>query len=87
MEAKLEALKTINYWDSDPEFDLGFVREKYNVFFRNAMNSKLIKVIVGQRRAGKSFVVRQLMHRLIYDKKVNRRNLFILTRSSSNSTK
>jgi predicted AAA+ superfamily ATPase len=80
MEAKLEALKAINYWDSDPEFDLGFVREKYNAFFRNAMNNKLIKVIVGQRRAGKSFVVRQLMHKLIFDKKVNKKNLFYLNK-------
>lgn len=80
MEAKLGALKTINYWDSDPEFDLGFVREKYNAFFRNAMNNQLIKVVVGQRRAGKSFVVRQLMHKLIYDKKVNKKNLFYLNK-------
>jgi hypothetical protein len=80
MENQLEILKTINYWDSDPDFDLGFVRERYNAFFRNAMNNKLIKVVVGQRRAGKSFVVRQLIHKLIFDKKVNNKNLFYLNK-------
>lgn len=41
----------------------------------NAMENRLVKVLVGQRRSGKSFIMRQLMNYLITEKQVEPRQL------------
>lgn len=76
----ITALKTINYWEKDPGINTGFLREDYLDKLNNALNNKLIKVIVGQRRSGKSYIIRQLMQLLIDEKKVNPKNIFYLNK-------
>jgi len=76
----LKTLSGINYWDSAPNFDLGYKRTGYIRRIEKDLGNKLIKVIVGQRRAGKSYIVRQLMHRLINERNVAPVNVFYLNK-------
>lgn len=78
MENELLHLRSINYWESKPEFTIGYLRDSYNSILWNSLNNKLIKVITGQRRTGKSVMVRQLMHKLISEKKLKGKNIFYL---------
>ena len=80
MKDEFEALKAINYWDGTPDFNLGFIRQKYLDKITKASGNKLIKVIVGQRRSGKSYIVRQFIENLIRKKAVNPKNTFYLNK-------
>jgi len=44
------------------------------------VNTKLVKVLVGQRHAGKSYLLRQIMNFLVSDKKVNPKNIFFVNK-------
>ena len=78
MKDILNSLGSINFWNADPKIDLGFYRLRYNKSLIESIGNKLIKVIIGQRRAGKSYIVRQLIHYLIFDKKIKKENVFYL---------
>ena len=60
----LEKIRKYNFWDGNV-IDLGFIRTNYTDKIYDAVGNKLVKVLVGQRRAGKSYVLRQLAHRLV----------------------
>jgi len=75
-----KSLKSINFWDNNPKFNLGYYREKYVDALWKASDNNLIKVITGQRRTGKSYIMRQMMHKLISDKKVSSKNIFYLNK-------
>jgi len=75
---KFAKLKKYNFWDS--EFpDAGLLRVSYLDKINSFIGNKLIKVLVGQRRAGKSYLLRQIIHSLI-DKGVNPRNIFYINK-------
>lgn len=76
----LQSLNTINYWNERPDFDIGYIRSDYLEQLDNALGNKLIKVIVGQRRAGKSYIVRQFIDLIIKKKKVAPQNIFYLNK-------
>lgn len=80
MQEILTKLLSINYWEKDPGFNYGYFREKYNEELLKFIGNKLIKVIVGQRRSGKSYVVRQLMHALIKKNNISPQNIFYLNK-------
>jgi uncharacterized protein len=80
MKELLSSLSTINYWEKDPNFNLGFIRNRYCSEVWQTFGNKLIKVIIGQRRTGKSYIVRQLIHKLIHEKRVNNKNIFYLNK-------
>ena len=80
MKDILKSLSSINYWDAIPDFNLGFIREHYFNAIWQSIDNKLIKVIIGQRRTGKSYIVRQLIDKLINEKKVNKKNIFYLNK-------
>ena len=64
MKDKLSALEKYNFWKGNvPE--LGYKRLAYTNKIFNYVGNKLIKVLVGQRRAGKSYILRQIAQRLI----------------------
>jgi len=44
--------------------------------FKKYIDNKLIKVFVGQRRTGKSYIMRQIINHLITQHKVNPKNIF-----------
>ncbi len=80
MDNILHYLNTINYWESKPNFDIGFIRSSYLNILENALGNKLIKVLVGQRRSGKSYIVRQFVELLINKKNTNPKNIFYLNK-------
>ena len=74
----INALKAINYWETDPGFNFGFIRENYMDEIIRSSGNKLIKVVVGQRRTGKSYIIRQYIRYLINDKSIDPKNIFYL---------
>jgi predicted AAA+ superfamily ATPase len=78
MEENFAALEKYNFWKGNlPE--LGFPREYYTNKISNYIGNKLIKVLVGQRRAGKSYILRQIAHQLIKSG-MNPCNLFYINK-------
>ena len=63
MSDKIAILKKYNFWDKDIT-SYGFIRENYLSKIQNYLSNKLIKVLVGQRRSGKSYILRQIMRYL-----------------------
>ncbi len=64
MDERLTALWKFNFWgDKLPE--LGYLRSGYTAKIADYMGTRLIKVLVGQRRTGKSYVLRQVAKNLI----------------------
>lgn len=60
----INSIRKYNFWDSNP-IDLGFPRTSYTDKIGQYVDNKLVKVLVGQRRAGKSYILRQIASRLI----------------------
>jgi len=78
MNDKFTSLKKYNFW-SDEVPELGFLRKYYiDKIFQYAGN-KLIKVLVGQRRAGKSYILRQIAYKLIEDG-IDPKNIFYINK-------
>jgi len=80
MKNVFELLSKINYWYNKPNIDLGFIRQTYADKLRGSLDNRLIKVLVGQRRVGKSYIIRQLIDYLIEDRGVNPQNIFYLNK-------
>jgi predicted AAA+ superfamily ATPase len=64
MEETIKNLAKYNFWDGNV-LQLGFMRTTYLNRIQNFTHNKLIKVIVGQRRTGKSYLLRQIAQSLI----------------------
>lgn len=64
MKENFEYLKKYNFWSKTTP-NLGFIRHDYLNKFKPFLNNSLIKVLVGQRRTGKSYLLRQIIHHLI----------------------
>ena len=60
----LDVLKKYNYWDSQT-IETGFFRSHYTDTIEPFLHNRLVKVLLGQRRAGKSFILKMLMKHLI----------------------
>ena len=74
----LDQIRKYNLWDGNvPE--LGFLRTNYTDQIHAATGNKLVKVLIGQRRAGKSFVLRQLAKRLM-DEGVPAQNILYINK-------
>jgi len=57
-------LKKYNLWNSNT-FDWGYIRNEYTVKIADSIGNRLIKVLVGQRRSGESYILRQVVKQLI----------------------
>src|SRR5690606_33853719 len=78
MKEYFKALEKFNFWSGHvPE--LGYSREDYTDKIFDYIGNKLVKVLVGQRRAGKSYILRQLANRLIGDG-VDPKNIFYINK-------
>ena len=75
-----KSLNSINYWSKKPAFKLGYIRKSYSQALWQSVGNTLVKVIAGQRRSGKSFLLRQLIYKLLEEKKVNKKNIFYLNK-------
>ncbi len=81
MDERFTALKKYNFWDNHP-IDLGFLRTSYTGKISDYIGNRLVKVLVGQRRAGKSFILRQMVKDLI-EKGVPSYNTLIINKEFS----
>jgi len=64
MDEKIALLKRYNLWDGK-SFDFGYRRDEYTDKIADYVGNRLIKVLVGQRRSGKSYILRQVAKQLI----------------------
>jgi len=75
---KIELLKKYNFWDGEVS-KLWYFRNKYlNRLKESIWTSDLIKVIIWQRRVGKSYLLKQLINILIKVKNINPVNIFYI---------
>ena len=70
-------LQDYNNWDNTPQ-ELGYIRTVYLQQLESYFNNNLIKVLIGQRRAGKSYILKQLIALLVNEKQVNCKNILYL---------
>lgn len=78
MEENFALLSKYNFWNGNvPE--LGFIRVGYTDKIFDYTGNRLIKVLVGQRRVGKSYLLRQIAYRLIQSG-INPRNIFYINK-------
>ncbi|OFY39465.1 MAG: AAA family ATPase [Bacteroidetes bacterium GWF2_40_14] len=78
MDEKIKLLGKYNFWNSE-SFDFGFKRDEYTNKINDYVGNRLIKVLVGQRRSGKSYILRQAARQLI-DKGVKPENTLFINR-------
>ena len=78
MEEKFNAVRKYNFWDEKiPE--LGYYRADYADKIFAYTGNRLVKVLIGQRRTGKSYILRQLANKLI-DNGFNRKNILYINK-------
>ncbi len=75
-------IKKYNFW-KNKKFDDGYLRESYMSKISDFIGNKLIKVLLGQRRSGKSFVLRMIIKKLIERDKVSRKNILYINKDIS----
>jgi len=68
-----------NLWENT-SLDTGYFRHAYLNNIKKYLGNKLVKVIVGQRRSGKSYLLRQIMKYLTNELQVNPVNIFYLNK-------
>ena len=71
-------IRKYNFWEGNNS-DLGFLRTDYTDKIQDSVGNKLVKVLVGQRRTGKSYVLRQLAHCLM-DKGIPSKNILYVNK-------
>ena len=59
-----EVLQKYNFWDGK-SVQTGLKRDAVLAKMVNCLGNRLIKIITGQRRSGKSYLMRQLIYHLI----------------------
>jgi predicted AAA+ superfamily ATPase len=75
----IEILKEYNYWGEE-EIQTGFFRKTYIDKFSRYLHNKLVKVILGQRRVGKSYLLRMMIKHLIEKQKVPGKNILYINK-------
>lgn len=78
MKDYFEKLKKYNFWEGNIPA-LGFERKFYKNAIIEYIGNKLIKVLVGQRRVGKSYLLRQIADELI-KQGIPTKNIFYLNK-------
>lgn len=74
-----QKIKNYNVWEKQP-VQIGYLRDNYLDKITELIDTRLVKVLVGQRRAGKSYLLRQIMNFLISNKNVDPKNLFFVNK-------
>ncbi|MGE5341692.1 MAG: ATP-binding protein [Candidatus Omnitrophota bacterium] len=79
LKGKLEVLKKYNYW-TDEEIKTGYFRKSYVDNFSKYLNNRLVKVLLGQRRSGKSYLLRMIIKHLIENQGIPRNNILYINK-------
>ena len=75
----IEIIKKYNFWDN-ASIKYGFFRNHYINTLSKYLNNSLVKVILGQRRVGKSYLLRMIIYHLITERKVRPENILYLNK-------
>jgi len=78
MEEKFDVIRKYNFWD-EKNLELGYYRTDYSDRILAYTGNRLVKVLVGQRRTGKSYILRQLIDKLI-KKGISRNNILYINK-------
>ena len=78
MDEKLEILKKYNPFGTE-NYDTGFPRPEYTEKIKDYIGNRLVKVLTGQRRTGKSYIMRQIAEVLTHNG-VNSENIIFINR-------
>lgn len=81
MDELFTTLKKYNFWGNNA-INVGFLREEYKKKLLQYLGNRLIKVLVGQRRSGKSYILRQIAQHLI-NQGVPSENILFINREFS----
>lgn len=82
MDERFEILKKYNFW-GETKPTTGYLRTEYtDKIYSYSGKNRLIKVLVGQRRVGKSYILRQLAMKLV-ENGVNSQNILFINRELS----
>ena len=73
-----EYLEKYNFW-KQKDINFGYLREHYLHKILKYVDNKLVKVFIGQRRTGKSYLMRQVIMHLI-NRGVARKNIFYFSK-------
>ena len=84
MIESFKKLKKYNFWENK-KINIGFERSVYLKKIKKYFGNNLIKVLVGQRRVGKSYLMRQIIHELI-ESGVSAKNIFYFNREIADFT-
>lgn len=77
----LDILRKYNFWDGQT-IETGYYRKRYIETITQYLDNKLIKVILGQRRSGKSFLLRMIMKHLIENRGIPRQNILYINKDN-----
>ena len=75
----LEIIKEYNFWNNET-IHIGLFRKEYMNKISDFLGNKLIKVLLGERRVGKSFVLRMIIKKLIEENEVPPKNIFYINK-------
>ncbi len=78
MEEYFTSLQKYNFWEGKVP-NLGYLRKEYTDRILSFTGNKLVKVLVGQRRAGKSYLLRQVVFALM-ESGVNAKNILYINK-------
>lgn len=78
MDERIEALRPYNLWQGHV-IDCGFPRTLYTQSIGQYLNSRVVKVLTGQRRVGKSYILRQTAMHLVQSG-VNGNNILLINK-------
>ena len=79
MQQIFENIKKYNIWDGQL-LEIGYERCEYLEKISESIGTQLIKVIVGQRRVGKSYILRQIINLLTTQHEVKPHNIFFINK-------
>lgn len=72
-------LDEYNFWDGKP-IEYGYSRPHYLEKIEQFLDNSLVKVILGQRRCGKSRLMRMIIHQLITQQRVPAENILYINK-------
>ena len=75
----IDILRKYNFWDNQ-KINIGFPRETYMKHIANYLNNNLVKVLLGQRRVGKSYILRMIIKLLLEKKNVPKQNIIYINK-------
>lgn len=79
MDERWKALEKYNLWKGNT-YQLGLERTSYLEKIHAFLGSRLVKVLVGQRRSGKSYILRQIASQLVSELGVNPDNILYINK-------